>query len=357
VVLTFFEHDELLRHIFDFAAHFVDLQERGNLGLTPFLSACMAGNETLDPENSFESLRNIKVLSLFLENGASVHDRDVHGATCLHQVFINQNKPPSEEDWHDSLKFLIDKGADVYAEDYRGRSVSHVAYSGSCWDDDCGSYRGDLWDAVLDACGYDIREFRKGYPRIAAYGARYTRSDFEALWKDREDRCPYWDDAVWSSPLGEEGIKDKTEFICCCFRGRHRVKLHSDVECTDESSDTELDSDQSDEDEEEEDEASEDDGEGEESSCEEDQEDQEDEGDQGDDTPRERLLPSQEWMLERDPPLTPSCSFESELPDALSAGVGEASSWVPNEAAQAYSWDRAVEYGGALDNPWLDNEL
>lgn len=60
-----------------------------------------------------------------------------------------------------------------------------------------GSYGGDLWDFMLDTCGYEIMEFRKSHPRKAQYVGIYTRQDFELLWEGREHRCPYWDDKIW----------------------------------------------------------------------------------------------------------------------------------------------------------------
>jgi hypothetical protein len=60
-----------------------------------------------------------------------------------------------------------------------------------------GGYRGDLWDAALVTCGYNLSEFRKLYPRLPRYDSRYKRSDFEKLWEGIEHLCPYWDDCRW----------------------------------------------------------------------------------------------------------------------------------------------------------------
>ncbi|CVK85714.1 uncharacterized protein FMAN_06730 [Fusarium mangiferae] len=59
------------------------------------------------------------------------------------------------------------------------------------------SLMGDLWDTVLDICGYDISKFRRDYPRKASYKNGYSREIFEELWRGREDRCPYWNDDPW----------------------------------------------------------------------------------------------------------------------------------------------------------------
>lgn len=184
----------------------------------------------------FESQNNIKTLGLFLDNGSSVDELDHNfGATCLHDFLGSQDSPPLKEDWHDSLKFLIAKGADVFAEDDEGRSVSHAAYSPNCRDPDS-SYRGDLWDAVLDACDFDIQHFRKGYPRTARYTWPYTRSDFEALWKGREERCPYWNDTYWHSRLDDANSDDNSELTCYCGDECH-FQSESDSDSDDELAD------------------------------------------------------------------------------------------------------------------------
>ncbi|CZR37767.1 uncharacterized protein FPRO_07042 [Fusarium proliferatum ET1] len=56
---------------------------------------------------------------------------------------------------------------------------------------------GDLWDSVLDICGYDVSKFRRNYPRKASYKNGYSREIFEELWRGSEDRCPYWNDDPW----------------------------------------------------------------------------------------------------------------------------------------------------------------
>lgn len=204
-----------MRNTFAFATHFVNPNQRDDQGLTTFLNACVPLRGAWNFISPFESQNNIKRLGFFLENGSSVQERGLDGSTCLHLFFTGDVSPPSKQDWHDSLKFLIEKGADVYAEDESGQSVSHAAYSRNCSDGAAWSYRGDLWDAVLDACGYDIREFRTGYPRTAGYTPEYTRSDFDSIWNGREKRCPYWNDAVWFSRIGDGGTcGDKSEYLC-----------------------------------------------------------------------------------------------------------------------------------------------
>ena len=342
-----------MRDIFASAAHFVNLQERNRRGLTPFLEACRTAVVYYDGAcNHFESRRNIDILGLFLKNGASVQERGHDGTTCLHAFFTGSIDPPSQQDWHDSLNFLIDKGADVYAEDNFGRSVSHVAYSRSCRDEEPWSYRGDLWDAVLDASGFDIREFRKGYPRKAGYTSKYTYSDFRALWEGREGRCPYWDDEPWFSPLDEERIDDKAGFLCHCLWLPPGKCVHYPEDLVDDFNDIKLDSrevrevEDDDDHEEEEAKEEEDDQEGEQSS-EKDSEDQEDQMD----WTWEPSSPSREWVLEGDP--FPAL-FDAE-PDPLSHGARETTGLGPDGAAQTSSWSSTTPYGSILSNPWLDD--
>lgn len=103
------------------------------------------------------------------------------------------------------LLLLIRAGADVSARRGDNISVSDLAYInrsvlhyGSS-----GSYTGDLWDSVLSELGYDLAEFRAGYPRRAEYNKVYTRNHFEMLWDGREEFCPYYDDPpVWSVERG-----------------------------------------------------------------------------------------------------------------------------------------------------------
>ncbi|KAK5659900.1 hypothetical protein OQA88_13364 [Cercophora sp. LCS_1] len=153
-------------------------------------------------------------------------------------------------DWHDSLAFLINRGAVVNAEDNHGYSVSHIAYSQTChvkfernW-----SFPGDLWDAVLDTCGYGVQDFRNGYPRSAKYTDTYTRDDFESLWKGREERCPYWNDEFWVSPMDDGKCRAAFQTLCLCEFGcvykEYFDEWESDSISTDQLTDMEVDREQ-----------------------------------------------------------------------------------------------------------------
>lgn len=178
----------------------------------------------------------IRRLSFLLSKGCSVSEVDTAGFTCLHTFFRNARRAVEMaafcgggEYVRDVLAYGIRQGADVYAADRRGWSVSQFASSETCSrsNEVLGSYCGDLWDAVLDSCGYDIPQLRKGYPRHAAYTASYSRQEFENLWKRREDRSPYWDGADWCSPEDVEygdGLEVQHETVCVC-RSRYGPEI------------------------------------------------------------------------------------------------------------------------------------
>ena len=152
---------------------------------------------------------------LLLNRGSSIYDRNGQGETCLHVCLHNATFCRFSNE-KESLILLVRKGADVHAVDYSGTSISDVAYNASYQDDrpDLGGYRGDLWDAVLSECGYNISEMRKGYPRIPHYTSRYTRECFEGLWLDREEFCPYYNDPPECGPEGSLGsLQDSEESI------------------------------------------------------------------------------------------------------------------------------------------------
>lgn len=162
-------------------------------------------------------------IKLFQALGVDIRDRDDRGFTCLH-ICLGGSGPVRElhEDFN-AVKFLVDSGADPSAKTDYGMSVGEFAYPLR----ECnGSYVGELWDAVLQKCGFDISHFRlKCYRRYAKYTKYYSRPDFEALWEGRESECPYWDDEPWP-PLepGEVGYN----YESCCEDGSDRVDFKDD---------------------------------------------------------------------------------------------------------------------------------
>ncbi|KAI5917246.1 hypothetical protein F4810DRAFT_697255 [Camillea tinctor] len=137
-----------------------------------------------------------EALNLLLDLGAGIHDRDSDGKTCLHIYMKHIRHDGYGEDamgYFSSLQTLVKRGADVLATDHHGETVSDIAYN---QDDNksrsTGSFSGDLWDSVLQSCGFDIAQFRAGRERIPFYTKYYTESDFRNLWKGRESYCPYY---------------------------------------------------------------------------------------------------------------------------------------------------------------------
>jgi len=209
----------LLELMYRHAHHFGISTCRDHHGRSPFLNAFSPVGQL---EAVFDPQLFIRRLSLLLSNGSQVNDTDAQGFDCLH-VFFSRPVQPSKVAMRDPLVWIINKGADIYGTDSLGRTVSQLAYSETCRSKaiKLGSYLGDLWDVVLDMCGYSISQFRKGFPRRAAYTKRYSRADFENLWGGHKDRCPYWDDVEWHSPDDDRdddnhGVQRGT--ICVCLR-------------------------------------------------------------------------------------------------------------------------------------------
>lgn len=136
-------------------------------------------------------------------------DRDFCGRTCLHHCvsshWENGRLNFDSSSWihkhFTGIVLLIQHGADVYAEDYSGRSVSDVAYRyGLSYElrEKLGYPNEDVWDCALAVCGYNILDFRQHRCRKAHYGQIYKRQDFEKLWDGHEHLCPYYDDEEYS---------------------------------------------------------------------------------------------------------------------------------------------------------------
>ncbi|KAF2806383.1 ankyrin [Mytilinidion resinicola] len=188
---------EYVKAIVHLARPFIDLNPTSYEDTNPLFRLaenCSAG---------FDATR----FKFLLDAGSNIHARDVGGRTCLH-IAIRHVKASRTEREYAALILLIQSGADVFSTDYLGNSISHSAYT--CTSDSRRKgYRGDLWDAVLSYCGYDISAIRKGYPRktpqygrATFIGQAWTRERFERLWKGREGQCPYYHDPpIWRSPL------------------------------------------------------------------------------------------------------------------------------------------------------------
>ncbi|KAI0965926.1 hypothetical protein F4678DRAFT_467066 [Xylaria arbuscula] len=197
---------EIVRYLFQHASHFGVSNYRIH-GYRPILhNLCNAGNTPAWlPTSPEEWVEN------FIEQGCRLEDRCSIG-TCLHMFFRSLIHRPSEIGWQKALIRLVDGGANVYAVDDWGKSVSEIAYAtlvcAELTNNDLGSYRGDLWDSVLLACNYNIADFRGMCRRTARYTYNYTRGDFEKLWEGREPSCPYWDDSAWPTSSQYHNLED-----------------------------------------------------------------------------------------------------------------------------------------------------
>lgn len=153
-------------------------------GMTPLLLYC----------TSF--FWHIEGFELLLRRGASVRDRDPGGGTCLHCCLKLPASPfysLRTRQMRDAIVYLIQQGADVFAEDSQGQSVSDFAYRRDKYPWDIDSVKGDIWDCALASCGHDITDFRRGRTRQDVYSRFYKREDFEDLWAGIEHLCPYYD--------------------------------------------------------------------------------------------------------------------------------------------------------------------
>ncbi|KAF5533826.1 hypothetical protein FMEXI_11620 [Fusarium mexicanum] len=188
-----------------------------------------------DPSaEDFNSEQERQTLDLLISRGYSL--QTMHGRfSGLHGFFLTSRKSFSKVlQRRDLLTYLVSRGADPYKADFMGRTPSYLAYGSMC--KPCSMSRsslmGDLYDTVLDICGFDISKFRCNYPRKASYKDCYSREVFEELWRGREERCPYWNDEPWPEFSNEEAESTFESIL-----GRGLPKSCSDLESDDEESD------------------------------------------------------------------------------------------------------------------------
>ncbi|KAJ9602490.1 hypothetical protein H2200_013033 [Cladophialophora chaetospira] len=193
------EEFDYLKLILDNPIPFVELEARDIDGNTPLLRAA-----------DFAATRSDswRILNSLLTSGANIYARSLNDANCIQVLVRNLFDFPGADRYLEvqtCLVLLIQAGADVHAFDEKGISIFDIAYR-DC-PGLCSAYLGDIWDSVLSICGYDIREARKGFHRVAAYRTfgndcvAYTREKFELLWDGREKLCPYYNDPVIWCPF------------------------------------------------------------------------------------------------------------------------------------------------------------
>ncbi|RBR03583.1 uncharacterized protein FIESC28_11740 [Fusarium coffeatum] len=196
-----------LRHGRHFTLH--DLESYDLNGRTRLHQICMAETKSTSKKKALEILTSAGAnLSARVIKSWSPDDHQTLGFTCLHSLVYKAHRN-KDRDELEALVFLIRQGADVLSVDHHQHSVSMRAYLPNDNDNQYsskGSYRGDLWDAALSLCGYDISEHRAMHPRVPRYNKSYRRKDFERLWQGREPSCPYWDDERYPKVGGDESF-------------------------------------------------------------------------------------------------------------------------------------------------------
>ena len=173
---------DILDMLLDLGREFAHIELADSYGRTPLLRIC-----------SWYSTYSVEAFSYLIDAGADINARDGTGATCLHLAIENAKRPLGDE--FEAISYLVRRGADVNAMTTEGMSVSEVAYTPSSTDIvyKLGSYRGDLWDAVLARTDHDPVPLPHDRHH-KQFTACYTRADFEALWSGQEHLCPYFDD-------------------------------------------------------------------------------------------------------------------------------------------------------------------
>ena len=146
-------------------------------------------------EDSYFNLEGVKLL---LRRGASVHDRDELGNTCLHKCLRLINRSAVKggvSNMRNAIIYLIQQGADVFAKNNCGLSVSDIAYTiykDTIFDN---RFREEIWDCALVSCGYNITDFRRPVPPANCFRpCRFTSVYFQELWADAEALRPVYDD-------------------------------------------------------------------------------------------------------------------------------------------------------------------
>ncbi|RBR04202.1 hypothetical protein FVER53590_08826 [Fusarium verticillioides] len=194
-----------LKHGGHFTMH--DLESFDLNGRTRLHQVCMAESRATSKKKAVAMLAAAGAnLNARVAKSWSPDDHQTLGFTCLHSLAYKAHRS-RDRDELEALIFLIQQGADILALDHHQHSVSMRAYLPNDGDNQYsskGSYRGDLWDAALRICGYDVSSHRDAYPRVPRYNRNYRRKDFERLWEGYEALCPYWTDERYPETGGDD---------------------------------------------------------------------------------------------------------------------------------------------------------
>jgi hypothetical protein len=154
---------------------------------------------------------------MFLAKGPDLSARDYDGETCLHKLLQSSNCMISD---FEILVSLIRAGADVFALNFKGKSVSNIAYFRYLRKNVT-----HMWEAALTVCGYDIARVNGGVLAGVKSNERQTIADYKRL-QDMviaavtnglgEDYCPTWSNWIkaaflTSGDVGEERDDDEED--------------------------------------------------------------------------------------------------------------------------------------------------
>ncbi|KAF4965825.1 hypothetical protein FSARC_6418 [Fusarium sarcochroum] len=204
-----------LKHGGHFTMH--DLESSDLNGRTRLHQICMTDTRSTSKRKAVAMLVAAGAsLSARVTKSWSPDDHQTLGFTCLHGLVYKAHRSKDRDDL-ETLVLLIQQGADVFALDHHQHSVFMRAYLSNDSDNQYsskGSYRGDLWDAALTICGYDIGQHRDAFPRVPRYNKSYRRKDFERLWLGHESSCPYWNDERHPETGGTDDYWKQTPARC-----------------------------------------------------------------------------------------------------------------------------------------------
>ena len=157
-------------------------------------------------------LVNTDILQRLVDTGVDVVEVDEHGWNCLFQCVAFASFPQSARELR-ALRSLLAVLDDVHATDIWGNDIFSYANEEKQWydyphEEDCGSYRQDLWYCALKRTGLDARYNIAPRARIARYTTLYTPKHYRALchldfW-DVDDFDSQVDDLLREYPMTEE---------------------------------------------------------------------------------------------------------------------------------------------------------
>ena len=195
-----------MRLLLDKGHVFIDLEAVDSYGDIALLAAASSHEYRIEPDSRF--------YRLLISRGAAVKARNSKtGESCLHHILSNRMENA------ETLIFLIKAGADVYAQDNRGRTVSEAAYT---WSKRFGNPFADrasiphIWESALIACGFDIEEFRKVF--YSTLGPVIDTARYHAVWlpkgvsmRKHKVRNIYWvrDQDTKDEELEDEELEDE----------------------------------------------------------------------------------------------------------------------------------------------------